>query len=147
MPVVGGPLLDFSRGTTPEWLSVWEHDYSTLREIAYEHMRRVITRYRRTVSRWTVCSGININDHFRLKIQEMLDLTRLSVLLVRKLHPTAEVVIEIDQPWGEHVSRNNKSLHPMLFTDMLTEAGLAIDGIGLRLQMGEPRERGAPPAT
>ncbi len=140
MPVVAGPLLDFSRGTVPEWLYVWEHDYSTLREIAYEHMRRVITRYRRTVTRWTVCSGLNTNDRFKLKIQEMLDLTRLSVLLVRKLHPTAEVVVEIDQPWGEHVSRNSKSLHPMLFADMLNEAGLGIDAFGLRIQMGEPRE-------
>jgi len=140
MPVVAGPLLDFSRGTVPEWLYVWEHDYSTLREIAYEHMRRVITRYRRTVTRWTVCSGVNINDRFKLKIQEMLDLTRLAVLLVRKLHPTAEVVVEIDQPWGEHVSRNSKSLHPMLFADMLNEAGLGIDAYGLRIQMGEPRE-------
>jgi len=140
MPVVAGPLLDFSRGTVPDWLYVWEHDYSTLREIAYEHMRRVITRYRRTVTRWTVCSGLNINDGFKLKVPEMLDLARLAVLLVRKLHPTAEIVIELDQPWGEHVSTNPKSLHPMLFADMVNEAGLAIDAFGLRIQMGEPKQ-------
>jgi len=138
LPVVGGPLIDFREISTPEWLYIWEHDYETLRELVYEHIKTVVTRYRRTVSRWTVCSGLHINESFALTYEKMMDLTRVCALLVKKLHPAAKVQIEIAQPWGEYVGRNRRAMPPRLYADQITLAGIVVDAFALRIQMGQP---------
>ena len=135
--VVGGPVLDFSPRAVPAWLRVWENDYQSVREFAYEHAKRVVTRYRRTISRWNVISGVNLNVGFSLTPEQMIELTRLAVLLVRKLHPAAKVVVEVAQPFGEHGSTNPQSVSPLLYTELLLESGIAIDALGVRLQLGE----------
>jgi hypothetical protein len=138
LPVTAGPLIDFREICVPEWLYIWEHDYETLRELVYEHLKTIVTRYRRTVTRWTVCSGLHVNDSFVLSVEKMMDLTRMCALLVKKLHPAAKVQLEIAQPWGEYFSRNKKSMPPRMYADMISQAGIALDAYALRIQMGQP---------
>jgi hypothetical protein len=138
IPVYAGPLIDFRELSVPEWLYIWEHDYETLRELVYEHVKTLVTRYRRTVTRWTVCSGLHVNESFAMSLERMMDLTRICALMVKKLQPTAKVQVEIAQPWGEYFARNKRSLPPTMYAEMLTQAGIAIDALGLRVQMGEP---------
>lgn len=137
LPVHAGPLVDFRPTCTPEWLYIWENDYETLRELVVEHMQNVVTRYRRTVTRWTVCSGLHLNQHFKLKFEQIMDLTRICVAVVRKLHPTGKVQVEIAQPFGEYHARNQKTLPPLLYAEALNQAGIPIDAFGLRLQFGQ----------
>lgn len=136
LPVVAGPVIDFRPESVPEWLYIWENDYETLRELVYEHLKAIVTRYRRTVSRWTVCSGLHCGDHFKLDFQQMIDLTRICVLVVRKLHPRAKVQVEIVEPWGEYHTKDRRSLPPVLYAEMLTQSGIPIDSFSLRVQMG-----------
>lgn len=136
MPVVAGPVIDFRPHCVPEWLYIWENDYDTLRDLVYEHMKAVVTRYRRTVSRWTVCSGLHCGEHFKLDFQQMIDLTRICVLVVRKLHPRARVQVEIVQPWGGYHTSDRRSLPPLLYAEMLTQSGIPLDAFSLRVQMG-----------
>ncbi len=137
LPVVGGPIIDFSARHLPQWLYIWEHDYKTLRELTYEHIKSVVTRYRRGVSRWVVCSGLNVNSDFNLRLEEIIDLTRLSVLTVRKLHPSASIVVEINHPFGEHGTHVDRSLSPVLYASLVKESGIHVDAFGLRIQMGD----------
>jgi len=136
LPVIAGPLIDFRPTSVPDWLYIWENDYETLRELVYEHIKSLVTRYRRTVTRWTVCSGLHTGEHFKLSFEQMMDLTRICVLLVRKLHPRASVQIEITQPWGEYHTADRQSLPPTLYAEMLSQAGVQIDAFSLRVQMG-----------
>lgn len=136
VPIVGGPLIDFRPQCTPDWLFIWENDYETLRDLVFEHVQAVVTRYRRTVSRWTVCSGLNVNTNFKISFDQIMDLTRVCVLLVRKLQPTAKIQVEVAQPWGEYHADNRRSIPPYLYADAVVQAGLNIDALGLRLQMG-----------
>ena len=136
LPVVGGPLIDFRPGRTPEWLSIWENDYETLREVIFEHLKRVVGRYRKAVSRWTVAGGLHLNTHFPLTLEQMMDLTRLCVMVVKKLQPSAKVHVEIDQPFGEHYLSNTRSAPPMLYAEMITQQGIAADAFWLRVQTG-----------
>ncbi len=137
LPVVGGPIIDFSARSIPQWLYIWEHDYKTMRELTYEHIKAVVTRYRRGITRWIVCSGINVNSDFNLRLEEIIDLTRLSVLTVRKLHPSATIIVEINHPFGEHGTHVDRSISPVLYASLVKEAGIHVDGFGLRLQMGD----------
>lgn len=138
LPVVAGPVIDFRPHAVPEWLYIWENDYDTLRELVYEHMKAVVTRYRRTVNRWTVCSGLHANRNFAFSFEQMIDLTRICVLVTRKLHPKAKVQVEIVEPWGEHHSADRRSLPPTLYAEMLAQAGIQFDTLALRVQMGVP---------
>ncbi len=138
LPVVAGPLIDFREACTPEWLYIWEHDYETLRELVYEHIKTIVTRYRRTVTRWTVCSGLHVNEAFALSVEKMMDLTRMCALLVKKLHPAAKVQLEVAQPWGEYFAKNKRSMPPRMYADMVTQAGIVVDAFALRVQMGQP---------
>lgn len=52
MPIVAGPVIDLRRGNVPEWLYMREHDYETLRELVYEHVKNLVTRYRHAL--WNV---------------------------------------------------------------------------------------------
>lgn len=136
--VVAGPLIDFRELCVPEWLYIWEHDYETLRELVYEHVKALVTRYRRTVSRWTVCSGLHVNESFALTLERMMDLTRLCAVLVKKLHPAGKVQVEISRPWGEYHARNKRSMPPKMYADAVAQAGVMVDAYGLRLQLGQP---------
>jgi Glycosyl hydrolase family 10 len=138
IPVHAGPLIDLRRGSVPDWLLIWEHDYDTLRELVYEHVKTLVTRYRRAVPRWTVVSGLHVNDHFALTLERIMDLTRTACLTVKKLQPTAKIQIEITQPWGEYFAFNKRSMPPYMYADMVSQAGIVVDAYTLRLQMGQP---------
>ncbi len=137
LPVCGGPLLDMSSRGVPKWLHIWENDYKTLRELAYEHLKVVVTRYRRAVPRWTVISGVQTNMELNLRMEEMVDLTRLAVLTVRKLQPQATMLIEISHPFGEHTTHIDRALAPVLYAGIVKESGISFDGFAVRLQMGD----------
>lgn len=137
LPVCGGPLLDMTPRGVPGWLHIWENDYKTLRELAYEHLKVVVTRYRRAVPRWTVISGVQTNMELNLRMEEMIDLTRLAVLTVRKLQPQAQMLVEISHPFGEHTTHIDRALAPVLYAGIVKESGISFDGFAVRLQMGD----------
>jgi hypothetical protein len=138
IPIVAGPVIDFRPRCSPDWLYIWENDYETLRQYIEEHLRQVVTRYRRTVARWTVASGLHVNGNFKLTFEQMMDLTRLCVTRVKKLHPTAKVQLEITQPWGEYYAYDRRSLPPHVYAEMLVQASVPVDAFGLRIQVGQP---------
>ncbi|MEC9373109.1 MAG: endo-1,4-beta-xylanase, partial [Planctomycetota bacterium] len=124
VPVVAGPIIDFRPQSVPDWLYIWENDYETLRDLVYEHLKRIVTRYRRVVQRWTVVSGLNVNSNFTLSLEQLIDLTRLCALVVRKLQPNAQIIIEVDQPFGEYVADNQHGVPPLLYTELLFQAAV-----------------------
>ncbi|MBL0926434.1 MAG: endo-1,4-beta-xylanase [Phycisphaerales bacterium] len=137
MPVVSAPIIDFSPRALPAWLHVWEHDYETLREFVYEHVKRVVTRYRRAISRWSVISGVHLNEGMTFTIDQMIDLTRLAVLLVRKLQPQARVFVDLAAPFGERAPGAVGAISPLLYAELCLESGVNVDGFGLRIHMGD----------
>ena len=138
LPVHAGPVIDFRASAVPDWLYIWENDYDTLRELVHDHLKAIVTRYRRTVSRWTIASGLHVNSNFKLSYEQIMDLTRLCVLLVRKLQPGAKVQLEIDQPWGEYYAISRQSIPPTLYADAVAQSGIAVDAYALRLTIGSP---------
>jgi GH35 family endo-1,4-beta-xylanase len=135
-PVVAGPLLDFSKRAVPEWMYVWQNDYDTTRDLAYDHVEKVIERYKGAVSMWNICSGINTNDNFTLTPEQMVDLTRMTVLLARQSRKGARAMIELTQPFGEHVAFNRDAMHPQQFVDRLVQEGIRLDAVGVQVLFG-----------
>lgn len=136
VPILAGPVLSLDPSVAPSWLAVMEHDYETLRDIIYEHTERVVSRYKNVVTLWNVVSGLHVNDQFNLTLDQLMDLTRMAVMLVKKIQPNAKTLIEITHPFGEYYASNPRSVPPMIYADMVLQAGIPIDAFGLRLVMG-----------
>lgn len=140
MPVVGGPLVSFTDETIPGWLYMWEHDYETVRDLLYEHTERVVSRYGAHVVLWNVVSGLHVNGQFSFTFDQIMDLTRMAVGLVRKLNPKSRTMIELTQPFGEYYSQNQRSIPPLLYAEMVVQSGISFDVFGLQLRFGVPRD-------
>ncbi|MEM9883762.1 MAG: endo-1,4-beta-xylanase [Planctomycetota bacterium] len=136
-PVLAGPVISFEPACLPDWLYIWEHDYDTVRDLVYEHIEQVVKRYQSSVSAWTIVSGLHVNRHFTFNFEQLMDLTRMSCMLVKKLDPAAKVVIELRQPFGEYYARNARSIPPMMYVDLLIQSAIAFDAFGLRLPLGQ----------
>ncbi|MCA9285220.1 MAG: hypothetical protein KDA22_08410 [Phycisphaerales bacterium] len=135
-PVVAGPLLDFSEESLPEWMKVWQHDYDTCRDLVYDHLERVVSRYRGVVGLWNLASGLNTLEHFVFSPEQMVDLVRMAALLVRQMRKGARTMVELVQPFGEFTARRRDALPPLLFLDRLLQEGVQLDCVGVQLCFG-----------
>ena len=137
VPVIGGPLLSFSQLHVPDWLFIWENDYETVRDLIYEHIERVVTKFKDVIEVWNVVSGLHVNSHFTVAFDQLMDLTRMATMLVRKVQPNARILVEITQPFGEYYGSNQRSIPPMMYADLLVQGGINFDALSLRLLMGQ----------
>jgi hypothetical protein len=138
--VHAGPLLSFDPTEIPQWLYVWEHDYEALRDVIYEHLQTVVTRYEKKVRAWRVCSGLHAYNSFNLSFEQIMELTRLAAGTVKRLAPRSLTFIDLVLPWGEYYARNQRTIPPLLYADMCVQSGVKFDGFGLQLYMGVPRD-------
>ena len=137
-PVHAGPLLSFEPDQIPDWLYIWEHDYEALRDLIYEHIQRVVKRYERQVRVWNVVSGVHAFNNFNLSFDQWMELTRMSCLLVKKLAPRSQVMIDLAMPWGEYYARNQRTIPPLLYADMAVQSGVKFDAFGVQVYQGVP---------
>ncbi len=136
MPMRGSALLSFAQRDIPDWLYVWEHDFDTIRDLAFEHVRRVINRYGQYIQVWDVISGIHAATSFAFNFEQLMELTRMTAALVKQTFPRATAIIEIVSPWGEYYARNQRTIPPLLYADMVMQSGVNFDGFGLKLVFG-----------
>src|SRR5947209_3742627 len=134
--LIAGPLVDLNHA--PDWLFVWEHDFDTLRELAYEFVQKVVHRYRRAVTVWNVAAGLHTNAGFTLSFEQIIELTRLLVSQIKNMIPNARVLVTVTHAFGEYHARPKTSVPPMLYAEMISQAGINFDGYGLELEMGIP---------
>ena len=138
LPIMAGPVIRFDPAHLPDWVYMWEHDFGTIRDLLYEHIECLVSRYRRVVGGWNVASGLNVNQHFTLNIDQLLELSRMSAMLVRKIQPQARILIEVREPFGEYCNANQHSIPPLLYADRLIQGATHFDGFAIRFAMGQP---------
>ncbi len=136
VPMRGASLISFSEKNVPDWLYIWEHDFDTIRDLAFEHVRRVIGRYGQYIQTWTVISGIHANNCFTFSFEQLMELTRMTAALTKQLSPKGTVILELVAPWGEYYARNQRTIPPLLYADMAVQSGVSFDAFGLQFQFG-----------
>jgi hypothetical protein len=138
MPIIAGPLIDLTDGAVPDWMFIWEHDFESLREMAYEYVQKVVQRYRRQISVWNVVSGLHTNTAFTLSFEQIIELTRLLIAQLKTIHPNARTLITVSQPYGEYHARGSTSVAPIFYAEMVAQAGINFDAYGLEIEQGVP---------
>jgi GH35 family endo-1,4-beta-xylanase len=140
MPIKVGPLVSFNEGQIPDWLAIYETDFEAVRNFIFEHVRRVVERYGSYVHQWDVISGIHADNTFQFTFEQLMEVTRITASLVKQLAPRAQTVINLVAPWGEYYARNQRTIPPMLYADMVVQSGVAFDGLGVQLLFGKPTD-------
>lgn len=137
LPIMAGPVLSLNPHTLPDWIFIWENDYEQLRDVLYEHVEEVVGRYRNSVAAWNIASGLHVNSSLSFAFEQLLDLTRMATSVVRKLAPQARVLVEITHPFGEYFARNQRSIPPAMYIDLLLQGGVSFDAFSVKLLMGQ----------
>ena len=136
MPIKGSALLSFSEPNVPEWLYIWQHDFNTVRDLAFEHMRRVMNRYGQYIDAWDVVSGIHANNSFTFNFEQLMELTRMAAAVAKQIAPNSLAVVDLVAPWGEYYARNQRTIPPLLYADMVVQSGVDFDAFGLQFHFG-----------
>lgn len=136
LAVRGGPLLSFGVASVPDWLYIYENDYEAITEFAKAYLRQAATKLSSYASSWVAIGGAHADSAFSLNFEQIMDLTRTAVGAVRQAAPKAAIVVELTQPWGEYYARNTQTIPPLLYADMLMQAGINFDIFGLQILMG-----------
>ncbi len=139
VPIIAGPLISLDEGGVPDWMFIWEHDFDTLREMAYEFVQKVVQRYRRAVGAWNVVSGLHAGAAFSLSFEQIIELTRMLVAQVKTLLPNAKTLVSITHPFGEYHAKAGAGVPPMLYAEMVAQAGVNFEAFGVELEMGVPK--------
>ncbi|MHC5111230.1 MAG: endo-1,4-beta-xylanase [Planctomycetota bacterium] len=140
MPIKGSALLSFKEANVPDWLYIWEHDFDAIRDLAFEHIRRVINRYGQYIQVWDVISGIHATNCFTFSFEQLIELTRMAAALTKQIAPKSLAILEVIAPWGEYYARNQRTIPPQLYADMAVQSGVNFDAFGLQFHFGAPTD-------
>jgi hypothetical protein len=139
VPTIAGPLIRLDDGQVPDWMVIWEHDFDTLRDMAYEYVQKIVTRYRKAIGVWNVVAGLQTNAAFSLSFEQIIELTRLLVSQVKTILPNAKTLVTVTKPFGEYHARGKNAVPPLFYAEMLTQAGINFEAFGLEIEIGTPK--------
>jgi hypothetical protein len=134
--VVAGPLIDFSKSGTPDWLQTWEGDLPSLASFMCDYIETAVTRYRDRVRRWVISTASNCPTTLGLSEEDLMRLTARLAEAAWGIDSNLEVVIGLAQPWGEYLAASNFEYSPFVFADTLMRAGLPLAGFEMEWHMG-----------
>lgn len=136
LPIKASPLVSFQEHHLPDWLYIYEHDFEAVRDFVYEHISEVVKRYGEKVAVWDVISGIHAYNTLNFNFEQIMEITRMSCAITKQLAPSAMTLVNICAPWGEYYSRNQRTIPPMLYSDMIVQNGINFDAFGLEFYFG-----------
>ncbi|HEV3145939.1 MAG TPA: endo-1,4-beta-xylanase [Gemmataceae bacterium] len=140
VPLVAGPLIDFSPSGLPDWLWLWEQELPNLANFMCDYVETAIARYRGKIRRWQLTSAANFSSVLSLSEDEMLWLTARLAEAAQQIAPEIELVVGVSQPWGDYLAREEHTYLPLVFLDTLLRAGLRLAALDLEIAMGiDPR--------
>jgi hypothetical protein len=117
----------------PDWALSRRADDAAFREAVYAYCEQVVGRYRGAVSMWIIASGLAGATETVADGDRAIAMTRLASVLVRQLQPTARILVEIVDPFAEHLERHPEGMGPLRYLRRVAEDGIHVDCIGLRI--------------
>lgn len=131
-----GPLIDLSPDGLPKWLWQWERDYWNLESFVCDFVETAISRYVGRVRTWEISARVNTGGALALSEEQRLTLVAKTLEVARRADAEGQLLIRVDQPWGEYQARGQHKLSPMQFVDALHRAGVGLSGINLEVGVG-----------
>ena len=134
--IVGGPLVDLSPEGMPGWLSQWEHDLFNLQSFIGDFVETAMSRYAGKIRNWEIAARVNTGGHLALNEENRLTLTARTLEIASQVDEDNQLMVGIDQPWGDYQARGQHQLSPLQFVDALIRSGAPLSGINLEIAIG-----------
>jgi hypothetical protein len=134
--LIGGPLIDFSGRSLPDWFWERETDLLSIGGMFSDFVERVVGRYCTRVPTWQVSAGSNHAGVLATRDDELLWLTIRLVEAVRRVGPQLETIVGLAHPWGDYLTEQTRNHSPFMFADTLLRTGLKVSGLDLEVIMG-----------
>ncbi len=136
LPVIAGPLIDFTPARLPDWLWLWDGDVPSLAAFMCGYVEAVVRRYAKRISCWQLCAATNSASLLGLGEDEFLGLTARFLETARQVEPKLELSLGIAQPWGEYMAIEDRTHSPLYFAETLIRYGLNLGALDLEMVMG-----------
>lgn len=137
--ITGGPLINWTAHTIPDWLWLWEEDFATILSFMSDFIQAVINRYQNRIRIWEVTARTNCGDALAMSEEERLRLTVRALRVARQTDPEASFFVTLSQPWAEYMARAEYEYSPLHFGDALLRADLGLTALGLEVVHGYER--------
>ena len=135
--VLGGPLLDLSEDSLPEWLKAWTGDMVNLQSFTADFVETVVGRYVGRVRHWEVVAGANRGGVASLDEEQRMNLVARAIEAARQVDEHTHISLRVLQPWGEYLSQTKNRLSPIQFVDTLRRCGVRFAEVNLDLRVGD----------
>ncbi|MEM9364522.1 MAG: glycoside hydrolase family 10 [Planctomycetota bacterium] len=145
--IIGGPLVDQREGLCPDWLALFDDRFDKLVETMTSFLEKTVTHFRGRVNLWNAATALNTAGPLKLDDEQVMHLSITALQTIRRCDPTTPVVISLDQPCGEYLSRDQNGISPLHFADALLRSGLGLAGIGLNFRFGFAQHATSPLST
>ncbi len=132
----GGPLIDLGPGGLPEWLARWEHDIFNLQSFVCDFVETAMLRYAGRIRLWDVVARFNTGGALTLNEEVRLSLAARVLEVARQVDEEAQLMLRVDQPWGEYQARGQHRLSPLQLVDALIRSGVGLAGVNLEIAVG-----------
>ena len=136
LPLVGGPLIDFTPGCLPDWLQQWDRDLHSVASFMCDFVETVVRRYQGRIRCWRLTAASNLTRALSLGEDEVLWLTVRLAEAARQIDSGLELIVGVSQPWGDYMATEDRTHSPFIFADTLIRAGLNLAAVDLEWNMG-----------
>lgn len=140
-PIKGHPLVWMHKYARSEWML--SLTFAELKKFLKEHITEVIERYGDRIKMWDIVNEIPAADAngFDLTMDQLLEITKMTSDLVKKLQPEAERIINFSEIFGAGSFVQDKpSIPPVHFLKLCERNGIEYESIGLQFYMGMKKE-------
>ncbi|HRW52862.1 MAG TPA: endo-1,4-beta-xylanase [Phycisphaerae bacterium] len=134
MAVWAESLLTLDPAQLPEWLTKTARNYEQFRDCVTRHIRQMLRKYGPYVHVWEAIRGAHAHNDFRFTFEQIMELTRITSLLIKQTSPKSSSVIGITQPWGEYYANDPRTIPPLLYAEMTVSSGIHFDAFGIDLR-------------
>lgn len=132
----GGPLIDLGPAGLPHWLAHWEHDIFNLQSFVCDFVETAMSRYLGRIRWWEVATRFNTGGALTLNEENRLGLVARVLEVARQVDEEAQLMVRVDQPWGEYQARGQHRLSPLQLVDALVRSGVGLTGVNLEIAVG-----------
>lgn len=136
MVVRAGPLLDFGPGGLPGWLAPWEHDPFNLQSFICDFIETAMLRYQGRVRLWEIATRFNTGGALKLPEDQRLALLARVLDIARQVDEESQLILRVDQPWGDYMAKGQHRLSPIQTVDALVRSGVGLSGANLEIAVG-----------
>ncbi len=130
-----GPMMRFRPGALPQLDGAAGGEFRIDPHRGLSAHGRNLTRYRGKVHLWNCGSSLNVPGELDWNDEQVLRLAVSLIQVVRRTDPRAPVLLSIDQPWSEYLSRSVDGISPLHFADALIRADLGLSGLALEFNL------------